>query len=197
MSNLKFNPRNVILLLMILVITLLRLVVTFNNDALSFANFSSIGAVALFGGTYFKNSLKAMAFPLLSLFLSDFILANTIFKPYSNGFIYEGWYWVYGAFALMVIAGRLMMSKVSVLNFVLSTLVIVLIHWIVSDIGVWYKNTMYTQDLAGFWVCLFNAIPFEFRFLGGTLAYGGVLFGGFELLKVKYPVLEIHHKKLA
>jgi hypothetical protein len=197
MSNLKFNPRNVILLLMILVITLLRLLVTFNNEALSFANFSSIGAVALFGGAYFKNNLKAMAFPLLSLFLSDFILANTLFKQYSNGFLYSGWYWVYGAFALMVIVGKLMMSKINVLNFVLSTLTIVLIHWIITDFGVWYGNPLYPQNLAGFWLCLFNAIPYEFRFLGGTVAYGGVLFGGFELLKTKYPVLELNYSKLA
>jgi hypothetical protein len=197
MSSLKFNPRNVILLIMILIITLLRLVVTFNNEALSFANFSSIGAVALFGGAYFKNNLKAMAFPLLSLFLSDFILANTIFKQYSNGFLYSGWYWVYGAFALMVIVGKLMMSKINVLNFVLSSLVIVLIHWIVTDFGVWYGNPLYSQNLSGFWLCLFNAIPFEFRFLGGTAVYGGVLFGGFELLKVKYPVLELSYSKVA
>jgi hypothetical protein len=196
MSHIKFNPRNIILLTMILLITLLRLLVTFNSDALSFANFSSIGAVALFGGAYFKNDIKAMLFPLLSLFLSDFILANTIFKEYSSGFLYSGWYWVYIAFALMVIVGKLMLKNVNVINFVLSTLVIVFIHWIVSDIGVWYQNPMYTQDLAGFWACLYKAIPFEGRFTSGTLIYGGVLFGGFEMLKIKFPVLEINNRTI-
>jgi len=197
MSHIKINPRNIILLTMILLITLLRLLVTFNSDALSFANFSSIGAVALFGGAYFKNNIKAMLFPLLSLFLSDFIFSNTIFKEYSTGVLYSGWYWVYGAFALMVIVGKVMLKNVNIKNFVLSTLVIVFIHWIVSDIGVWYQNPMYTQDLAGFWLCLYKAIPYEGRFLSGTIAYGGVLFGGFELLKSKFPVLEISKRTIA
>ncbi|MCX3265398.1 MAG: DUF6580 family putative transport protein [Pedobacter agri] len=191
MSNLKFNPRNLILLLMILVITLFRLLVTFNSDELQFANFSSIGAVALFGGAYFKDHLKAFAFPLISLFLSDFILANTIFSKYSNGFLYEGWYWTYLAFALMVLVGRVLLKKINVVSLLSSTLTIVFIHWIVTDFGVWFQNPSYTQDLAGFWLCLERAIPFEIRFLEGTLIYGTLLFGAFELLKAKYPVLKL------
>lgn len=192
MSNLKFNPRNAILLLMILIITALRLLITFNSDALQFANFSSIGAVALFGGAYFKDNLKAFAFPLLSLFLSDFILASTIFKEYSNGFLYEGWYWTYIAFALMVLIGRILLNKINAVTLLGSTLAIVFIHWIVTDFGVWFKNPSYTQDFAGFWLCLERAIPFEVRFLEGTLLYGVILFGAFELLKSKFPVLKLN-----
>ena len=196
MSHLKFNPRTLILLLMILAITAFRLLVTFNSDELKFANFSSIGAVALFGGAYFKDNLKAFAFPLLSLFLSDLILSATIFSKYSSGFLYDGWYWTYIAFALMVLVGRIMLKNVSIVNLLASTLVIVLIHWIVSDIGVWYHNPAYTQDIAGFWTCLVKAIPFEIRFLEGTVIYGALLFGAFEILKAKYPVLKLQTQKL-
>ncbi|RZL66939.1 MULTISPECIES: DUF6580 family putative transport protein [Pedobacter] len=191
MSNLKFNPRNLILLLMILVITLFRLLVTFNSDELQFANFSSIGAVALFGGAYFKDHIKAFAFPLVSLFLSDFILASTIFSKYSNGILYDGWYWTYLAFALMVLVGRVLLRKINVVSLLASTLTIVFIHWIVTDFGVWFQNPSYTQDIAGFWLCLERAIPFEIRFLEGTLIYGTILFGAFEILKSKYPVLKL------
>lgn len=196
MSNLKFNPRNLILLLMILVITLFRLLVTFNSDELHFANFSSIGAVALFGGAYFKDHVKAFAFPLISLFLSDFILASTIYSKYSNGFLYEGWYWTYLAFALMVLVGRVLLKKINVVTLLASTLTIVFIHWIVTDFGVWFQNSSYTQDFAGFWLCLERAIPFEIRFLEGTLIYGAILFGAFELLKSKYPVLKFQTQGL-
>ena len=196
MSNLKFDPRNLILLLMILVITGFRLLVTFNSDAFQFANFSSIGAVALFGGAYFKDHAKAFAFPLLSLFLSDFILASTIYSKYSNGFLYEGWYWTYIAFALMVLAGRLLLNKINAVSLLASTITVVLIHWIVTDFGVWFRNPSYSQDFAGFWLCLERAIPFEIRFLEGTLIYGAILFGGFELLKTKYPVLKLQTQKI-
>ncbi|MCX2574493.1 DUF6580 family putative transport protein [Pedobacter sandarakinus] len=196
MSNLKINPRNLILLLLILAITAFRLLVTFNSDALQFANFSSIGAVALFGGAYFKNNLKAFAFPILSLFLSDFVLANTIFKQYSNGFLYEGWYWTYIAFALMVLVGRLMLGKINAATVLGATLSIVFIHWVVTDFGVWFHNPSYTQDFAGFWLCLERAIPFEIRFLEGTVIFGAILFGAFEILKAKYPALKLQTQTL-
>ncbi|TCD04213.1 hypothetical protein EZ449_18060 [Pedobacter frigidisoli] len=197
MSDLKFNPRTLILLLMILIITGFRLLVTFNSDALKFANFSSIGAVALFGGAYFKDNIKAFAFPLLSLFLSDFILATTIFKEYSNGFLYEGWYWTYLAFALMVLVGRLLLNKINAVSLLSSTLSIVFIHWVVTDFGVWFKNPSYTQDFAGFWLCLERAIPFEIRFLEGTIIYGAILFGAFEILKAKFPALKFQAQQAA
>lgn len=181
---------------MILAITAFRLLVTFNSDELKFANFSSIGAVALFGGAYFKDHLKAFAFPILSLFLSDFILSVTIFSKYSSGFLYEGWYWTYIAFALMVLVGRVLLKKVNVVNLLASTLSIVLIHWLVTDLGVWINNPAYTQDLAGYWSCLVKAIPFEIRFLEGTIIYGALLFGAFEILKAKYPVLKPQMQKL-
>lgn len=194
MSHLKFNPRTLILILMILVITVFRLLVTFNSDALQFANFSSIGAVALFGGAYFKDNIKAFIFPLLSLLLSDFVLYTTIYKQYADILLIRET-WTYLAIALMVLAGRLMLKKVNLANLLSSTLVVVLIHWIVSDFGSWYKNPEFTQDLAGFWLCLQKAIPFEIRFLEGTLIYGAVLFGAFEILKTKYPVLKLKTQK--
>jgi len=195
MSNLRFNPRNLTLLLMILFITVFRLVVTFNSEALQFANFSSIGAVALFGGAYFKDNLKAFAFPILSLLISDVVLYTTIYKQYVDILLIQETY-TYLAIILMVLAGRLLLKKVTVANLLLSTLAIVFIHWIVSDFGSWYKNPLFTQDLAGFWNCLVKAIPFEIRFLEGTLIYGAILFGGFELLKAKYPVLKLKAQTL-
>ncbi|WP_129715681.1 DUF6580 family putative transport protein [Pedobacter sp. SYP-B3415] len=190
MSKVQFNPRTVILVCIILLITLFRLLVTFNTDVLAFANFSSIGAVALFGGAYFKSWGKAFAFPLLSLFLSDFVLANTIYKAYSNGFSYDGWHWTYLAFALMVLAGRLIIRRPKVLNIFAAAMVTVVIHWIVTDFGVWFQNPSYTQDAAGFWLCLERAIPFERNFLAGTLIYGSLMFGAFEFIKAKYPALK-------
>ncbi len=196
MSDLKFNPRDLVLLLLILALTAFRLLVTFNTDELHFANFSSIGAVALFGGAYFKGNFKAFVLPLLSLFLSDFILSSTIFSKYSNGFLYEGWYWVYIAFAMMVLVGKVLLRKVNILSFLASAVVITLIHWVVTDLGVWFKNLAYAQNFAGFWHVLVVAIPFEVRFIEGTLIYGAIIFGAFELLKEKYSILKLQPQRV-
>lgn len=196
MSESIFNPRTLILLLIVALVTILRTVAPFSDNFGQIANFSAVGAITLFSGTYFKNTLQSFAVPILTLLLTDIILATTIYKEYSNGFLYEGWYWTYIAFALMVLATRFISKKVSVLNFVLGTISVVLIHWIVTDLGVWYGSN-YPQTLAGFWAVLVLAIPFELRFLYGTIAYGILMFGAFELLKVKYPILTLSREKIA
>ena len=196
MSESFFNPRTLILLLIVALVTILRTVAPFSDNFGQIANFSAVGAITLFSGTYFKNTLQSFAIPLLTLLLTDIILATTIYKEYSNGFLYDGWYWTYIAFALMVLVTRVISKKVNVLNFVFGTIAVVLIHWIVTDLGVWYGSN-YPQTLAGFWAVLVLAIPFELRFLYGTVAYGILMFGAFELLKVKYPVLTLSPEKIA
>jgi len=189
MNSIKFNPRTGVLLIFISIIATVRVIFNFNHDISPLANFSPIGAMALFGGAYFNRNWKAFAFPISILFISDFILHQTVFKAYSNGFLYSGWYWVYGAFMVMTITGRWIMKTIIVNRFLISTLVCVFIHWVVTDLGVWIGSKTYTQDFSGFMACLINAIPFEWRFLIGTLVYGFILFGLFEWMKRKYPVL--------
>ena len=190
MSFIKFNPRSAVLLLFILLTAAIRVVFNFNYEISPAANFSPLGAMALFGGAYFNKQWKAFAFPLLMLFISDFILQQTVFKAYSNGILYSGWYWVYGAFALMTLAGRWLLKHVTVKSFIISTLVCLVIHWVVTDIGVWYGSKIFSQNLKGFIDCLIVAIPYEWRFLTGTLVYGIIMFGVFEWMQKRYTVLK-------
>lgn len=182
----KFNSRTLVLLLFMVVIIGLRVIAPLSPDFKLIANFSAIGAVALFGGAYFKNTYAAFAFPVLVLLLSDIGLLLLMGKDYS---FYPGWYYTYIAFALMVLASRALLKKVNVQNVLLAGFVAVLIHWIVSDFGMWLGYDTYPKTLAGFGACLVAAIPFELNFLYGTLAYSALMFGAFESLKAKYPVL--------
>ncbi len=191
MTTIKFNPRTAVLFVFILITAAVRVIFNFNYDISPLANFSPIGAMALFGGAYFNKKWKAFAFPLLMLFISDFILHQTIFKTYSNGLLYGGWYWVYSAFALMTLVGRWLLKKVTINHFLFSVLVCVFIHWIVTDLGVWIGSKKYSQDVNGLMACLANAIPYEWRFLAGTFVYGAILFGLFEWMKRKYSVFQI------
>jgi hypothetical protein len=191
MTSIKFNPRTAILLIFIAITAAVRIVFNFNYDISPIANFSPIGAMAIFGGAYFDKKWKAFAFPLLMLFISDLILHQTVFKAYSNGLLYSGWYWVYGAFALMTFVGRWLLKKITIHRFLFSALICVFIHWIVTDLGVWIGSTKYTQDVNGFMTCLTNAIPYEWRFFAGTVLYGTILFGLFEWMKSKHAVLKM------
>lgn len=180
--------RTAILLLFMLLIIGLRVIAPLSPDFKLIANFTGLGAVALFGGAYFKNNIYAFLLPVLVLFLSDLGLALTMGVDY--GF-YQGWYYTYIAFILMVLVGKLMIGKVNVASVLGASIVGVFIHWIVSDFGVWFGSTFYPQTLAGFWACLVAAIPFELKFLYGTLGYAALMFGVFEALKVKFPSLSL------
>ena len=162
----------------------------FSDEISPLANFSPVGAMAVFGGAYFDKRIKAFAFPILMLFLSDLILHQTVYKNIGNGFLYNGWYWVYGSFALMVVAGRLILKTFSFGRFLLSAFICIVIHWIGTDLGVWIGSKKYAQDPGGFMNCLADAIPFEWRFMAGTVVYGIVLFGLFEWMQRRFPSLQ-------
>jgi len=186
MSLKQINPRTVVLLLFIIVVAALRLASFSGWGPLTV--FTPIGAMALFGGAYFRGNVKPFAFPLLTLFISDVILSFTVMSQYRSGLLYTGWFWTYGAFALMTIAGKLIIKEVSVKNIVTATVVATLIHWLVSDIGGClaedqFSFTLYSQRLI-------TAIPYEWRFLGGTAIYSAIMFGLFEWLQKKYVSLK-------
>jgi hypothetical protein len=149
-----------------------------------FSNFSPVGAMALFGGAYFAR-WNSFIVPVAALWLSDIVLNKLVF--YGEWVLfYEGAAWTYGAFVLMALAGNVLMKDRTALNFAGGSLVVVFIHWIVTDIGVWLYSNTYPQTLEGFIACLIAAIPFERNLLFGTLFYGTFLFVGYEWMSAKY-----------
>ena len=159
-----------------------------SGEISAMSNFTPLGAMALFGGAYFSRA-KGFAFPLVTLWLSDIFLNRLVF--YGEWVLfYEDFAWTYGAFALMVLVGRWVKPNQAIGRFIGSSLLIVLIHWIVTDIGVWLGSTTYPQTIEGLWACLLAAIPYERNLLVGTLLYGSILFSVFEWLKYKLPALQ-------
>ena len=182
--------RNGVLLSFILIIAATRVILSLDESTAPLAGFSAVGAMALFGGAYFRN-WKAFALPLLALLVSDIFIARFAYWGGEWTFLYEGAWVVYLAIAMMVVVGYYMMQRRTVTNFLLSSIVIVFIHWIVTDLGVWLGGTMYPKTLAGFWACLVAAIPFEKNFFIGTLVYGAIMFGAFEWVKLRFPRLSV------
>lgn len=186
MSVSTFNPRNAVLLLMIVAVASLRLLSFMDLGPLTY--FTPLGAMALFGAAYFRGNVKPYLFPLLTLFVSDMILSYTIFAEFRNGsLLYAGWYWTYLAFGLMTVAGKLILQKVTVGRLLLSVVTATVIHWLVSDIGACVvENNM---SFAYYVNRLITAIPYELRFLGGTAFFSAIMFGIFELAQKKYNFL--------
>lgn len=182
MSVNKIQTRTMVLILFILAVGLFR---SLSTGAGAWANFTPVGAMALFGGVYFKDKWKAYLVPLAILLISDMAINYLSF----GSLFYPGMVYVYIAFALMVTLGSFI-KKVSVRGVFFGSLAVVLIHWIVTDIGVWLSGTLFPMTAAGFLECLVAAIPFETNFLIGTLLYSAVMFGGYELLGSRFPGLK-------
>jgi hypothetical protein len=189
MSVPKINPRGAVLLLMIVVVAALRFAAFTDMGPLTV--FTPVGAMALFGGAYFKGNIKPLLFPLLTLFLSDVVLAFTVLSEHRVGLLYSGWFWTYSAFALMAVAGKLIIKNITIKNIAIAVVVATCIHWLVSDLGGCLQEnkislTVYVQRLI-------TALPYEWRFLGGTALYSALMFGVFEWLQRRYVSLKPAH----
>lgn len=179
----KINVRNITLILMIIAASAFRLV---HFEQVAWANFTPIGAMALFGGTYFKEKWKAYLVPFLVFLLSDWMI-NYIFMHQFTLF-YDGAFFVYLSFVLMVYVGTLI-DKVNVVNVLSASLIAVVVHWLVSDIGPWWYGAMYPRTFEGYLHCLIAAIPFERNLLLGNIVFGTIMYGGFEWMQAKVSVL--------
>lgn len=191
----QINPRPFILAAFILAAGMFRLA---NSGGLfpAFLNLTPLGAMAMFGGCYYQDKWKAYLVPLLTLWFTDIII-NRFFIFNEWVFFYDGFVWVYSSFALMVLIGQYI-KKVSIKSVVLSSLACALVHWLVSDIGVWLGGVNistgqpFTRDLKGLMDCYHHALPYLQKVLIGNLVFGAILFGGFEFMHVKFPFLKLH-----
>ena len=195
MESQKINTRNTVLILMILGAVAMRFVTykvtLLSNNAIALSNFTPVGAVALFGGTYFTDKWKAYLVPLCTLFVSDMIL-NYL---YSSRLIidYSATIWVYLSFAIIVFIGT-RIKKVNLLSVGAASVLSVVIFWLLTDFPWLYGGALYPHTLLGYEQSLIAAIPFQRNMLLGDVVFGLLLFGGFELAKSKFSVLRTNNK---
>ena len=155
----------------------------------SMANFSPIGAMALFGGAYFANKKLAYLVPMLSIWLSSMVLNNTFYKQYYPSFSFGFETIVFIGFAVVVTTGILLLKKVTVTNLLLANLVGTIGFFLVSNFGVWANGTMYAHTMEGLGACYTMALPFLKNSLLSNVLFSTVFFGIFEVAKRQAPSL--------
>lgn len=154
-------------------------------------NFAPIGAMSLMGAAYFSDKKLSFILPILAMFLSDLLINNILYASYYQGFTLftPGFAWVYGAIALIVIAGIFLLKKVTLPRVLIGSFSASVIFFVVSNFGVWLSDPDYPLNVAGLLLCYEMAIPFFHNTVLGDLVYSGVLFGGFEYAKTRMPEL--------
>ncbi|MEO8146317.1 MAG: DUF6580 family putative transport protein [Bacteroidia bacterium] len=155
-------------------------------------NFAPIGALGLFGAAYFSQRWLAILLPLISLWISDIVINNTLYAKYYNGFtiFYDEWYWIYGTLALTSVIGFYTLKTVNVKTVLGSSLIASALFFLLTNFACWPGNNSYSQNLDGLMQCYAAGVPFFKGTLAGNLFYSALLFGGFELAKKNFPLLQ-------
>jgi len=158
----------------------------------AWANFSPMGAMALFGGYYIKDKKYAILFSLLALWISNLLLNNLLYTAYFTGFSW-GFSWSqFSLFAGITLIGAWFSTKkANAFNVLLLNALTSMGFFIASNFLVWAFSSeiIYTKNLAGLSACYVNAIPFYPNSFYSHLFFGLLFFGGFEWLKAKDKAL--------
>lgn len=157
-------------------------------------NFAILESLALFSGAYMLLKRFAFIVPILGMFISDFVINNTIYRgffPNQEGLIFFSQYMIWGTFGivLIVVFGKLFLKKVNITNVSFGIIGATLIFWVVTNFGSWLTYSTYPKNLGGLMSSYIAGLPFLKYSLMGNAIFGLFLFGGYELLKSKLPTL--------
>ena len=141
-------------------------------------NFAPIAAMALFGGAYFSKKWAAFLIPLAAMFVTDLFL----------GFHATMWA-VYLSFALIVVIGMMMIKQKKVGNIFFASVTASVTFFVLTNFGVWLSTPYYAKTGTGLAACFTAAIPFFHQTLLSDLFFVAIMFGLYELVKSKFPVL--------
>jgi hypothetical protein len=155
-------------------------------------NFAPIGAMSIFGAAYFSDKKFSFLMPLFAMFVSDLLVNNLLYASYYGGFTLftPGFYWTYGAIALIVVAGIFILKEVNTKTVVAGSLSASMLFFLVTNFGAWIGSPIYPNGIEGLLMSYTAGIPFFHHTLLGDLFYSGVMFGAFEYVKSQKPVFQ-------
>jgi len=148
-------------------------------------NFSPIDATALFAGAYFGRKWMAFLLPILSVWISDWIINYQYFHHWM--FFYPGFYWQYGFYIGVVLFSAYFLKSKNKWRIMPSALLVSIAFFLVSNFGVWASFNTYPHTYAGLILCYTAGIPFFRSTLVSDLLYSIALFGFFEFLRYFQP----------
>jgi hypothetical protein len=141
-------------------------------------NVSPVAAMALFGGVYFADRRLAFLVPFAALLLSDLLIG-----------LHNTMLYVYAGFALTVLAGFYIRSKLSATRIAAAAVFSSALFFGLTNFGVWLTSGMYPATASGLMQAYVAGIPFLQSSLLGNLAFTALMFGGFALLQQRFRVL--------
>src|SRR5690348_9181940 len=134
-------------------------------------NFTPILAIALYAGVQSARIRTGVLATFLALLLSDLVMG-----------LYRGMGWVYAAWLIPVLIGRLVRRKPGVTTIAAGALSSSLLFFLTTNFAVWAGGHTYPHTAAGLAACFTAAIPFYRNQFLGDAFYTVALFGGHALI---------------
>ena len=137
------------------------------------ANFTAVGAVALFGGSMLASRRLALLIPLLILLVTDLVLGfHVSMLP------------VYACFALTVWIGTRLPQRPGPLSIAGGAISASILFFLVTNLPFWYADlSLYPLTWQGALQSYAAALPFFGNQIAGDLVYSAVLFGLYYVLE--------------
>ena len=188
-KSLKMDLRWISIATLIMAVALWR---SFISDGSTFvaANFTPIGAMALFSGAHFYGRVSRYLFPVIVLLISDIVLGFKESGFSTDNILYDGWFWVYLAFIVAVFFGEKIANHIRFTTIASASVGTALVHWLLSDFGFWLTGGInvisglpFEQSVEGLMTCYTLGFPFFLKLAGSTLLYSLMLFGSYFFLK--------------
>lgn len=164
----------------ILLISSIIIIAAFSRLLPHMHNFSPVLGMALFGAAYLKRNTLAFVIPLSAIILSDFVLQRVVYPDYE--LFYEGWYFQYFAYGLVILAGLGLFKKVTVGRVLLGAFSAAIIFFVVSNFGSWIVLPEYVKTPAGLVQAYIAGIPFFKGTIYSSLLFTSLLFGSYYLI---------------
>ncbi len=149
-------------------------------NALHIYNFNAVMAAGLFAGAYLGSRRMGLAIPLIAMLATDAVMG------------FYDWHlmlFVYASIAASVFIGRYYAKNRTLPRFTGSVLGGSALFFLVTNGAVWLlaEGAIYPKSLAGLAQCYAAGLPFYRNTLIGDLLWSTVLFGSYELLRLKAP----------
>jgi hypothetical protein len=137
------------------------------------ANFTPIGASALFGGVYLKKRY-ALILPMAAMIISDFFIG---FDSLESRLV------IYGSFLLIGLIGLWIRNHKNIFTIIGGSVMGSVLFYLITNLVWLYPAKMYPHTWAGQIASYTNALPFFRGTLSGDLFYVAMLFGSYEFVK--------------
>ncbi len=168
--------RTEILVAAVLVVFAIATRVIFN--ALHVFNFNAVMAAGLFAGAYLGARRMSIVIPLVAMLATDIAIGFYDWRLMA---------FVYVSIAAAFFLGRFYSRNRTLPRFVGSVLGVSALFFLVSNGAVWLlsADAIYPKTLGGLVDCYIAGVPFYRNALTGDLLWSTVLFGSYELFRLK------------